>query len=169
MSQRQFGFTEVVDTWLWAPTTPTESCELASHLIQYVYITTFLLVGIYSMGLKPENRLSKKSISLLQKCILIFFWCMWVCHNMYWTNYVGDLWLAYCGKPEQAPHLRDYIVHVHVYVCLLACLLVAIYRKFKLNKRMFKFAHMLKQIHVQWTNSMPMDLLKTTADNDRQG
>ena len=33
--------------------------------------------------------------------------------------------------------------------CLLACLLVAIYRKFKLNERMFKFAHVLKQIHVQ--------------------
>ena len=31
---------------------------------------------------------------------------------------------------------------------------------------MFKFAHVLKQIHVQWTNSTPMDLLKTTADND---
>ena len=33
--------------------------------------------------------------------------------------------------------------------CLLACLLVAIYRKFKLNERMLKFAHVLKQIHVQ--------------------
>ena len=34
MSQSQSGFKDIVDTWLWAPPTPTESCELASH--QYI-------------------------------------------------------------------------------------------------------------------------------------
>ena len=87
MSQIQFGFKDVVDTWLWAPPTPTESCELASH--QYVYITIFLLVGIYSMGLKPENR--------FHSFRNVYFSRMWVCHNMYCTNYVGgsfSSWLA---------------------------------------------------------------------------
>ena len=46
---------------------------------------------------------------------------------------------------------------------------VAIYRKFKLNERMFKFAHVLKPNSYSMTNSTSMYLLKTIADNDRQG
>ena len=48
------------------------------------------------------------------------------------------------GTSLSEPHTSLIALHVHVYVCLLACLLVAIYRKFELNKRMFKFAHVLK-------------------------
>ena len=59
------------------------------------------------------------------------------------------------------------VTALHTCVCMSACLLVAIYRKFQLNEQMFKFAHVLKQIHVQWTNSRRWKRLRTMTDKGR--
>lgn len=85
MSQSKSGFKDVVDTWLWAPPTPTESCELASHQ----YIVHYDISCLYWYVLNGagtnilENRLSKL-ILLLQNCFF-FSLRMSVHHGMYCT------------------------------------------------------------------------------------